>query len=370
MLLLIEHGDILAPEPAGAGPLLAVGGRIAHTGSDGAAIRFKDLARLDVPLTTLDASDCWIVPGIIDPHAHLIGAGGEQGPRSRQPEMTGDAIVRAGITTIVGVLGSDGTTRTLTGLLGKVRELEARGLSAWMYTGAMALPGPTLTGSIANDLVLIDKVIGVGEVAISDPRSTHPTLADLARVVGEAHLGGITSGKAGVTHFHLGDGPRGMQPLFELLDKTDCLPASLYPTHITRNPQLLQQAAALAERGCFVDTDVIERETAAHLVAFLDHGGSMQRLTCSSDSHTPGGDPALLLTTLAALSEKIPLELALRFFTLNPAAALKLSCKGAIAIGKDADLLVIRKSTFELVHVIARGVVLLCDGRLAPENLS
>jgi beta-aspartyl-dipeptidase (metallo-type) len=239
-----------------------------------------------------------------------------------------------------------------------------------MYTGAMALPGPTLTGSITGDLILIDKVLGVGEVAISDPRSTNPALADLARAVGEAHLGGLTSGKAGVTHFHLGDGPRGMEPLFELLDRAGCMPASLYPTHVTRNPRVLEQAAALARRGSFVDTDVIEQDTPGHVLAYLERDGSAERFTCSSDAHTSGGDPALLLATLAVLSEKIPLELAFRFFTVNPAAAPKLACKGSIAVGKDADLLVIRKATFELVHVIARGAVLLCDGRLATETTS
>jgi beta-aspartyl-dipeptidase (metallo-type) len=368
MFVLIEHGDILAPEPLGEGPLLAAGGTIAHTGAGGAAIRFRDLARLDLPITTLDATDCWIVPGLVDPHAHLIGAGGEQGPASRQPEMTFEELVRAGVTTVAGLLGSDSTTRTLPGLLGKVRELEARGLTAWMYTGAMASPGPTLTGSVLSDLVLIDKVIGVGEVAISDRRSTHATLEVLRRVVGEAHLGGMTSGKAGVTHFHLGDGPRGMDVLFELLDKTDSVPESIYPTHITRNPRVLEQAAVLAGRGCFVDTDVMEQETAGHVLAYLERGGAPERLTCSSDAHTPGGDAALLLKTLGMLAEKVPLEVALRFFTENPSAALKLSGKGKIAVGKDADLLVLKKATLELVHVVAGGRVLLCDGRLAENG--
>jgi hypothetical protein len=62
---------------------------------------------------------------------------------------------------------------------------------------------------VRGDIVHVDRVIGVGEVALSDHRSSQPTFDELAKLGAEAHVGGLMTGKAGVVHLHLGDGRAG-----------------------------------------------------------------------------------------------------------------------------------------------------------------
>src|SRR5689334_23705184 len=172
MFTLIEHGEVYAPESRGVQPVLLAGDKIVKIGAvDGAK-----LAALELPCEIVDAAGCLVTPGLIDPHEHVIGAGGEEGFASRTTEVPLSQLLKNGITTAIGCLGTDTTTRHLSSLLGKVRQLEADGLTAYMYTGGFQVPPPTLTGSVMDDLVLIDKIIGVGEIAISDTRSVAPTL--------------------------------------------------------------------------------------------------------------------------------------------------------------------------------------------------
>jgi beta-aspartyl-dipeptidase (metallo-type) len=361
-LTLIERAELYTPEPAGVASILLAGHRILKVGR----VDARQLAALDLPVETVDAGGCVVVPGLVDPHANVIGAGGEQGWASRQPELTLGQLLRAGITTVVGILGADATTRHLTAVLGKVREFTAKGLTGYMYTGAMQTPPPTITGSIVDDLVLIPEVIGLGELAISDVRSTEPSLPDLARWVSQALLGGNTGGKAGVTRFHVGPSHRRLAPLHALLDEYDIPPERLHPTHVTRSRELLDDAIALARRGAYVDTDTVEDDTAKWLPIYLANGGPPNRFMFSSDAQTPGGTPAKLYQALVACvrEQGLGLERALRFFTSNAAAALALPHKGRIVVGADGDLLLLRKGTLEIHTVIARGSVLLQDGRM------
>ena len=202
MLTLIRSGTLLSPTPLEGQSLLMVGERIARLGS----VEEAALASLGVPYEVVDATGCVVVPGLVDPHQHLIGAGGEQGFVSRMPEVRVEQLLLAGITTVVGCLGTDGTTRNLAALVGKVRQLQAQGVTALMYTGGFHVPPRTITGSVTDDLMLIDCIIGVGELAIADVRSSQPTVDELARVVSMALVGGRGAGKAGVTHFHTGPG--------------------------------------------------------------------------------------------------------------------------------------------------------------------
>ena len=81
----------------------------------------------------------------------------------------------------------------------------------------------------------MDAIIGVGEVAISDHRSSQPTLDELLRLASEAHVGGLMSGKAGILHLHVGDGPRGLDLVREALDRSE-IPARVFnPTHVNRS---------------------------------------------------------------------------------------------------------------------------------------
>lgn len=362
MLTLIRNGTVYAPEPRGRQSILLAGATIHAIGPIDAGA----LGALDPPCQVIDASDCLVVPGLIDAHEHLIGAGGEQGPGSRVPEVSLDEIALAGVTTVVGCLGTDTTTRTLTALLGKARELEAGGITAYIYTGGFPVPPRTLTGSIVDDLVLIDRVIGVGEVAINDLRASEPALQELARLVSDAIAGGMVGGKAGVTHFHTGGGKHGLRILRELLDQHEIEPRYIYPTHINRTDTMLQEGIELAKRGCYVDMDTVDGDWPRWLRQYRDNAGPLGQLTVSSDAHTPGGSSGKLFANLqaAARAEILPLEELLPLFTLNPAAALELQTKGALREGMDADLLLLRRDTLEVAHVFARGRQLVAQGQM------
>jgi len=255
MLTAIIGAEVFDPRPLGRRDLILAGDRILRIGRvDPSAVR-----AVDESATILDASGCLMMPGLVDPHQHIAGAGGEQGFASRMPEVSVEAIIAAGITTVVGCLGTDTSGRHLGGLLAKARQLEEQGITAYIYTGGFPVPPPTFSGNVVDDLVWIDRVIGVGEIAIADIRSFQPSAPELARLVSSALTGGLISGKAGVTHFHVGDSPLGLALLRQLIEDYDTPADHLYPTHVSRSPRLMDEAIELAQRGAFVDIDAIDQ---------------------------------------------------------------------------------------------------------------
>ena len=363
---LVEHGELYAPEPLGVQSILLAGDKIAQIGGiDGAA-----LAHAGVECDTVDARGCYVVPGFIDPHAHLIGAGGEQGFRSRMPEIGLSQLIGAGVTTVVGLLGTDTTTRYLPSLFAKAAQLNAEGINAFFYTGGFEIPPTTLTGEVTSDLTMIDMIIGTGEVAISDERWIDPQLDDLAHVVAATRLGGMMGGKAGVTHFHVGEGEKRLTLLFELLDNYVIQPECLYPTHITRSEALMDEAIQLAKRGCFVDTDTVNEDLAKWLRYYYEHGGPPAQLTASSDAHTPGGSPHKLYRQFVSCMQEGGFALAevLPHFTSNVATALKLEQKGRLELGKAADLLLLERKSLELDTVFACGRRFMERGKLVVKS--
>ena len=359
-MTLIENGFVYSPEPRGVQSLLLAGGRIEKIGEvDRRALEFAGL-----DLEVVDASDCFIAPGMIDPHEHLLGGSGEEGFSSQTPEIFLREIAIAGVTTVVGCLGVDTTTKTMPGLLARAKALDEEGLTAFIWSGGYNVPPTTITGSLRNDLIFIAEVIGAGEVAISDNRATEPSLDELARLVSDARVGGMLSRKSGVTHFHVGDHPRRLGPLRALLDNYAVEPEWLYPTHVDRNRELMREAAAFTRLGAFVDIDVTEENLPEQLRRFIDDNGDMSRLTVSSDAAI--SSPRALYDQICAcvVIHGLPLELALSLVTANTARVLKLDRKGRLEPGFDADALVLRRKTLEITHVFARGRPLVRGGEL------
>jgi beta-aspartyl-dipeptidase (metallo-type) len=364
-LTLIRGGELYGPEPLGRQDVLIAAGQILKIGE----MDRSSLSSVGLDLEVTDASGCLVVPGLIDPHQHLIGAGGEQGFGSRMPEVPFGEIAQAGITTVVGCLGTDTTTRHLTSLLAKARQLKAQGLSAHIYTGGFPVPPPTLTGSITDDLVIVEEVIGVGEVAISDRRGSAPSVPELARLVHQAVVGGMVGGKAGCVHFHVGAGSGRLSPLHALLDEYEIEPRRIYATHINRSPELMNDAVALARRGAFVDIDTVEEDLPRWLRAYLEQDGPPGQLTVSSDAYTPGGMPAKLLGGLTSCLREgaWPAERLLPLFTSNPASVLGLGRKGRLREGMDADILLLDRDSLHVSHLFAMGEMLVRSGRLEDD---
>jgi beta-aspartyl-dipeptidase (metallo-type) len=366
MLTLIKDGQVYDPKPLGQTSILLVDGKIGRVGEvDQAA-----LERSGLELQVIDAAGCLVTPGLIDPHEHLLGGSGEDGFSTQSPEIQFSEIVSAGITTVVGCLGVDTTMKTLPGLLAKVKGLCEQGLTARMWTGGYNIPPTTLTGTVRNDILFVAEVIGCGEVAISDERSTEPEPRELARVVNDAHVGGKLSGKAGVTHFHVGNTERRLQCLREITDRKvfQTCPEWLYATHVQRNEDLLLQAIELAQQGVHLDFDVVERDLAKWLTFYCEHGGPLDRLTVSSDASE--SSPRTLFDQLRScvLEHGFSLEQMLPHFTSNTARILQLKSKGSLEPDKDGDLLVLDPGTLEIRDVIARGKCMISNGKLQAEE--
>ena len=178
MLKLIQQATVYAPEYLGVRDVLIGDTHILK-------IATQIPVAADYEVEVLNARGKLLFPGLIDGHVHILGGGGEGGYHTRTPEIVLTDITLGGVTTVVGCLGTDGTTRSMASLLAKARGLEEEGISAYIYTGSYQVPVRTLTGSIMDDLILIDKVVGCGEIAISDHRSSQPTREEFARIVGD-----------------------------------------------------------------------------------------------------------------------------------------------------------------------------------------
>ena len=371
-MLLLKNVDVHAPAAMGRADILAAGGRI---------LRIEPGITLpSAYVEEVDASGLIAVPGFIDGHVHMMGGGGEGGYATRTPELMLSDAIRGGVTTVVGCLGTDGVTRTPAGLLAKAKSLDEEGISTFIYTGHYAVPVQTLTGSIERDLLLIDKVIGVGEIALSDHRSNQPTFDEFARLASEARRGGILSGKAGVVNVHMGDGRRGLALLRRIIEETEIPAAQFLPTHIGRNPSLFEEGIAYAKAGGLVDftTSTVpafleegEVKCSVGLRRMLDAGVDVANITFTSDGQgsLPDFDDHGRLRRLeigrvtslfaevrdAVMHEGVPLATALQVVTANPARILKLRGKGTLAAGADADIVLLDGSSLEIDGVIAKG---------------
>jgi len=360
MLTLIENAVLYAPVPKGRQSILLLDGRIGAVGS----VDRRAVETLGVEHEVVDATDCLAVPGFIDPHEHLLGGSGEQGFASQTPAVELSELVPYGITTVVGCLGVDTTMKTLAGLLAKVKGLKEEGLSAYMWTGGYNVPPSTILDSPREDVMFVEEILGCGEVAISDERATDPEPRELARLVSDVHAGGMLSRKAGLTHFHVGEGPRRMQCLRDVLDQRlfQVRAEWLYATHITRSEELMCEAIDLAAQGATVDIDTVEEDLAKWLRFYLDNGGDPARLTVSSDAGSSA--PRLLYEQIctAVVEHTLPLERVLPLVTENTARTLKLEGKGRLEPGKDADVVLLRRGSLDVVDVFAKGKRMVRDG--------
>ena len=362
LLLLIEAGEVHAPEPVGRADVLVAGGKVAAVGK----VDRRALDKLGGPWEVVSAAGRLVVPGLIDPHEHLQGGSGEGGFRKQTPEIRVTVLVAAGITTVVGCLGVDTTTKSMAGLLGRAKALREEGLTAFVWTGGYNVPPTTLLEGVHEDITLVAEVVGAGEIAVADTRSTDPDVRELARLVHDAAARGLLAGKCGLTHFHVGDRPERLSLLRQLLDSHDVKPEWLYPTHVERTEPLMREAISVARRGCPVD--VVEGDLAKWLKFYLDNGGPSERLTVSSDAAiTP---PKSLFDQVRGCVTDHGFQLpdVLRHVTSNTADVLKLPNKGRLAEGKDADVLVLERGSLDLIEVIAGGRRLLRGGNPTVEE--
>lgn len=381
MIKLIEGAKVYAPEFLGIKDVLILNDKIAAI-EENMEIKINSSVEFEI----INGSGLILTPGFIDSHVHILGGGGEGGFKTRTPEISLTDITTAGVTAVVGCLGTDGVGRSMESLYAKAKALEEEGVSTYIYTGNYHVPVTTITGSIMKDIMLIDKVIGVGEIAISDHRSSQPTIEEIKRVTADARVAGILSGKAGVVNIHLGDGKRMINPLFEIVETTEIPITQFIPTHMGRNPYLFEEAIRYAKAGGYIDFTTSsdpsffekgEVRASKALKICLDKGVSINNITFSSDGQGSlptfnekkeligirVGKCSSILEELqdAVFEDKVELEQALKVITANPANALKLKGKGRIAKGFDADLILFEEENLEINTVIAKGQTMIRD---------
>lgn len=381
-MLLIKNATVYAPEPLGVKDIFLAGGKIC-------AIRDSIAPGPDLPVEVVDGTGQLLLPGFIDSHVHILGGGGEGGYRSRTPELKLSDMIRAGTTTVVGCLGTDGVTRRMENLIAKAKQLKDEGVSCYIYTGSYDVPVRTFLADIRSDLLFIDEVIGVGEIAIADHRSSQPTFEEFVRIVADTRVGGMLSGKGGVVNIHMGDDGQMLEYLERVKVETPLPAYHMIPTHMNRNLLLFERGITYAKGGGYVDFTTSsyasfqeegELKSSDALRKMLDAGVPIEHITFSSDGQ--GSLPVFnregenidvqvaRVDTLyqevrdAVRQEGIPLETALRTITSNVADHLRLSRKGRVREGNDADLVLVDPDTLEIQTVIARGQIMLRDGEL------
>ncbi|MGE5677609.1 MAG: beta-aspartyl-peptidase [Pseudomonadota bacterium] len=386
MFILIKNADIYEPSYTGRKDILICNDRI---------IKIADT--IDPPkgfeTEMIDGRSLKAAPGFIDQHVHISGGGGEGGPATRTPDIRLTELTAAGITTAVGLLGTDGVTRSLEALLAKARALEEEGITTYIYSGCYTLPFKTLTGSVQSDLILIDKVIGVGEIAIADHRSSYPGLEELKTLAAYTRVGGLLSKKAGIVHLHLGEGDEGISAVIEIIHTTGIPASQFMPTHINRLDRLAVQSMELLKMGGYVDLTSSFYKTENHpycmsigdaLKLYIENDIPLDHVCASSDANGSmpvfgenevlvsidiGRADSLYKDIRCAIKDRIiTLEQGLSLITANPAKALKLyPHKGTIREGSDADV-VLLDSELNIHTVIAKGKIMLRNGEAVKKG--
>ncbi len=357
----------MSPQPLEAKEILICGEKIIHIGDN------ISLPSLDVEI--IDADGKYVCPGFIDEHVHITGGGGQMGHISFIGEVPVEELVQTGTTTVVGLLGTDGFVKELSSLYSKCKALDAQGITAYMLTSYYGIPQKTLTGSVAEDLIYIDKVIGC-KLALSDDRGPFPTEHEILRIVNQIRLGGFTSGKHGILHIHLGNLETKIDPILSIVKQYPSLISYFSPTHTIRTKELFEECIKFAKMGGIIDISTGGTKfTEPHLAVgmALEAGVPLSNITFSSDGR--GGvrreDPVSKIVTYTPapldLNYKemvqlvktgiLPLEKALTLVTVNPARNLSLKGKGSIAVGNDADL-VFLNDDLSISSVYARGKIM------------
>ena len=378
-MLLIKGAEVYAPEYLGKKDVLIAGEKIERIG--------EDLPEYE-GCQVIDGTGRIVAPGFIDRHVHITGGGGEGSFHTQAPQVQLSDLIRGGVTTVVGLLGTDGISRSTENLVAKAKALKEEGISAYCCCGAYGHPGPTITGSISRDIMFVDEIIGL-KLAVSDHRAPNITVDELIRLGSDVRTAGMLSGKAGFVCLHMGGDDRALSPVFEALERTSIPVKTFQPTQVGRAKKLQEDAFKLAKMGGTIDFTCGQfeekiKELAASLRAAKEAGVPMDKVTISSDGQGSWSnyDAAGNLTEMGVSSvdtmyrqvvyqvqnENMSLEEALSLGTRNVAKALEVyPKKGAVHVGSDADVLVLN-GDLSMNTVIARGSLMMQDGVLLKKG--
>lgn len=373
MLTLIQQVHIYNPEDLGIKDVLFCGNTLI-------AIENKINPGNFPQLNVIDGTNCKLVPGFIDALVHITGGGGEGGFHTRTPQMQLTDATTSGVTTVVAALGTDDVSRSLEDMLAKAYALENEGISAYCHTGSYQVPVQTITGSIRKDIMLFPNIIGVGELAISDHRGSHPNQQELTRIAADSRVAGMLAGKKGTVFLHLGDDEEKLALIKQTINDSAIPASQFYATHINRHPELLHDGANFAAMGGFIDmttstTDEFieqgEIRASEAVVKAMALGAPLEHISMSSDGNASlpifnsdgeitgleVGQVSSLFTSFTELTQLISFESALKTITSTPSKALGLSKKGGISLTHDVDLVLLDSNNI-IDSVWAKGLLM------------
>ena len=376
-MLLIKNTNLYSPTFLGKKDILISNGKIV-------AIE-DEITKHNVFSEVWDAQGLTTTPGFIDQHIHVIGAGGKHGFASMTPQLHLGELIKCGTTSVVGLLGTDGSTRSIKTLYSKIQALNQEGISAYMYTGYYGLDKVYLMNSLQEDMIYIDCVLGC-KIAISDIRSSYPSALELLRLLRNVRVGGMLSGKKGILHLHLGALSSKMDLLFEIVENYEFPIEHISPTHVGRTKDLFEQAIIFAKMGGMIDiTTGASKYTDPYksVLYALENNVSIDNITFSSDGNAgldKLDDNNNLVGFRSAPFDKnleevinlnklggVAFEDSLKLITSNPAKNLGLKSKGHVKNNFDADLCFF-DSDLKLSSVIANGKFMMKDGDLAVKG--
>ncbi len=366
-MYLVKNVKLFDPQPMGKVDILVTNDRVAAVGND---------LHPQIPgLTVIDGTGKTAVPGFIDQHVHVTGGGGEGGFNSRTPELMLSTVIKAGVTTLVGLLGTDSYTKSVENVLAKTKEFNADGITAYCLTGAYVYPPVTVTGSVSKDIVYIKEILGC-KLAISDHRCSRPTKEELIRLASDIRMAALISGKPGILHIHLGGCGRQLEDIIEIVEEAYLPIKHFRPTHLDCNPKA---ALRFMELGGWADFtaepsktdelyDVMQKAGIEHLTVSSDSNGSIPVWNEARDQvvavKVGGMDPLYEIIRNLVVDFNVPMETAIQLITSNVAKALELYPeKGTVRPGSHADMVLLDEN-LHIDTVMAMGKLMMKDKQL------
>lgn len=372
MFTLLKNGQVYAPEKLGKKDILMWEDRIIKIGDD-----------LSIPEgfegNTYDLTGKTIIPGIVDSHVHITGGGGEGGFTTRTSEITFEEIAEAGVTTLVGVLGTDGYARRVEDVLVKTMALREEGFDCYFLTGSYTFPITTMRGNVADDIIFNELCLGTGEVAHCDHRGSLMRYDEFARLAADTRNGARLAGIKGVLNIHLGNYPDPADFFIKLCEEDITFRPLIIPTHITRKDYVFDSCLKFLEYGGQVDiTAGSDPDDSQHsygsvqgLEMIWEKYGTLDRVSLTSDGNGSApvwdelgnmigmgkGSCKVLLADLkkAANHGIIPFEEVLRTMTTIPAANYGLKNSAGRIIENGTANLAVLDENLDLFETILNG---------------
>ena len=380
MFKLLKNATVYAPEKLGVKDILIWEDRVIKIG-DGLSLPDGHEGK------EFDLSGKIIIPGIVDTHVHITGGGGEGGFTTRTSEITFEEIAESGVTTLIGVLGTDGYARRVKDVSVKCMALREEGFECYFLTGSYTYPIETISGSVAEDIIFNPYCIGTGEIAHCDHRSSIMTYEEMRRVCADTRNGARLAGIKGAVNVHLGNYPDPADYFIRMCEEDITFRPLIIPTHITRKDYVFDSCMKFWEYGGQVDiTAGGSGDAAQHsygsvqaLEMIWKKYGTLERVSMTSDGNGSApvwdelgnmigmgkGSCKVLLADLkkAAQNGVIPVEEVLKTMTTTPAKNYGLKTSAGKIVEKGTANFCILDEEFNLRETILNGKAVWAAGK-------